>query len=91
MSRFYSSKYADLTPYTPGEQPKVMNVTKLNTNECPFPPSERALAYAAAHTRPLNLYPELQYIELRTKLAEMHGIGPENIVLKAGKIPSVRS
>ena len=59
MSRFLSEKYRDLTPYTPGEQPKVMNVVKLNTNECPFPPSERAKAYALAHTRELNLYPEL--------------------------------
>ena len=84
MSRFYSSKYAKLTPYTPGEQPKVLNVTKLNTNECPFPPSEKAKAYALANTRPLNLYPELQCIELRTKLAEMHGIRPENIVLGNG-------
>ena len=84
MSRFYSSKYAKLTPYTPGEQPKVLNVTKLNTNECPFPPSEKAKAYALANTRPLNLYPELQCIELRAKLAEMHGIRPENIVLGNG-------
>ena len=57
MSRFYSSRYEKLTPYTPGEQPKVLNVTKLNTNECPFPPSEKAKAYALANTRPLNLYP----------------------------------
>ena len=84
MSRFYSSKYAKLTPYTPGEQPKVLNVTKLNTNECPFPPSEKAKAYALANTRPLNLYPELQCIELRTKLAGMHGIEPDNIVLGNG-------
>ncbi len=84
MSRFYSSKYATLTPSTPGEQPTVLNVTKLNTNECPCPPSEKAKAYALANTRPLNLYPELQCIELRTKLAEMHGVRPENIVLGNG-------
>ena len=84
MSRFFSSKYDALVPYTPGEQPKVMNVTKLNTNECPFPPSEKALAYAAAHTRALNLYPELQCIDLRTKVAEMHGVSPDNIVFGNG-------
>lgn len=85
MSRFFSSRYADLTPYTPGEQPKgTTKVVKLNTNESPFPPSERALAYAAAHTRSLNLYPELQYIDLRTKIAELHGIRPENVILGCG-------
>ncbi len=84
MSRFLSNRYASLVPYTPGEQPKALNVTKLNTNECPFPPSEKAQAFARAHTRPLNLYPELQCIDLRTKLAELHGIKPDNIVLGNG-------
>ena len=84
MSRFFSAKYSSLEPYTPGEQPKVMNVTKLNTNECPFPPSGKALAFAAANTRSLNLYPELQAIDLRTKLAEMHGLTPDNIVCGNG-------
>ena len=84
MSRFFSAKYDSLVPYTPGEQPKVLNVTKLNTNECPFPPSAKALAWAAEHTRPLNLYPELQAIELRTKAAELHGISPDNLVFGNG-------
>ena len=84
MSRFYSYRNAALVPYTPGEQPKVLNVTKLNTNECPFPPSEKVLAFAAAHTRPLNLYPELQCIDVRSKLAELHGIDADNIVLGNG-------
>ena len=48
MSRFFSSRHASLTAYTPGEQPKVLNVTKLNTNECPFPPSEKALRFVSS-------------------------------------------
>ena len=84
MSRFLSPKYKDLVPYTPGEQPKVMNVVKLNTNESPFPPSQRAKAYARAHTRELNLYPELLCSDLRSKIAEMHGVAMENIILGNG-------
>ena len=84
MSSFLSEKYRDLTPYTPGEQPKVMNVVKLNTNESPFPPSQRAKAYARAHTRELNLYPELQCIDLRTRIAALHGVEPETILLGNG-------
>lgn len=84
MSRFFSYKYEALVPYTPGEQPKVLNVTKLNTNECPFPPSEKALQFAAENTRPLNLYPELQFVDIRGKLAELYGISPDNLVLGNG-------
>ena len=32
MSRFLSKKHKDLIPYTPGEQPKVFDLIKLNTN-----------------------------------------------------------
>ena len=84
MSRFFSDKYEKLVPYTPGEQPKILNLTKLNTNECPFPPSQKALAFAAEHTRPLNLYSDIEGQDVRAALAELYGIGPENLLLGNG-------
>ena len=84
MSRFLRPKYEKLVPYTPGEQPKVLNLTKLNTNECPFPPSQKALAFAAEHTRPLNLYSDIEGYDVRAALAELYGIGPENLLLGNG-------
>ena len=84
MSRFLSPKYEKLVPYTPGEQPKVLNLTKLNTNECPFPPSEKALAFAAEHTRPLNLYSDIEGYDVRAALAALYGLKPENLILGNG-------
>ncbi len=84
MSRFFSSKFSALTPYTPGEQPNKMKYVKLNTNESPFPPSDKALAYAAENTRRLNLYPDPNAVELTAKVAEMCGVSPEEVLLTNG-------
>ncbi len=44
MSQYWSPVVHGLTPYTPGEQPKLANLVKLNTNENPYPPSPKAVA-----------------------------------------------
>ena len=71
MSRFLSKKYSSLTPYTPGEQPKDMQYIKLNTNESPYPPSEKAILLAAEAAKKLELYsdPECRdLVEIATKV-----------------------
>ena len=55
MSTYLSKKYEKLIPYIPGEQPKERKYVKLNTNESPFPPSEKAKAYAAEAAKSLQL------------------------------------
>ncbi|MFT9424792.1 MAG: histidinol-phosphate transaminase, partial [Acetobacter syzygii] len=59
MSRFWSPLVHTLTPYVPGEQPKIANLIKLNTNESPYGPSPRALeAIKAATNESMRLYPD---------------------------------
>ena len=84
MSRFFSAKFAALTPYTPGEQPQDMQYVKLNTNESPFPPSETAMAAARAALRPLQLYSDPECGHLREKLAARYGVDADEVVVTNG-------
>jgi histidinol-phosphate aminotransferase len=80
MSRLWSAVVRDLTPYVPGEQPRIADLVKLNTNESPFGPSPLALeAIRAAATDDLRLYPDADATELRETLAAYHAVKPEQI------------
>ena len=59
MSRFWSPVVHTLTPYVPGEQPKLPGLIKLNTNENPYGPSPMVIqALGAEATDALRLYPD---------------------------------
>ena len=68
MSRFFSEKYAALTPYVPGEQPKDTQYVKLNTNESPFAPSVSVLNAVCAQAERLQLYSDPECFALTQKL-----------------------
>ena len=84
MSRFFVDKYAALTPYTPGEQPRGRQYIKLNTNESPFPPSEGVVRAVEAQGHRLQLYSDPACFELRRKLAARYGVEPDQIVMTNG-------
>ena len=84
MSRFFSEKYAALTPYVPGEQPRDMKYIKLNTNESPFPPSPQALFAAREAAGRLQLYPDPTYRALHESLAAYHGVGVDEVLVTNG-------
>lgn len=84
MSRFFSEKYRSLVPYTPGEQPTERKYIKLNTNESPFPPSEKAVAAAAEAAKQLQLYPDPTCAELTAAVAAMCGVSPDEVLLTNG-------
>ena len=84
MSRFFSEKFASLTPYTPGEQPKDTQYVKLNTNESPFPPSPNALRMAAEAAESLQLYSDPECGDLVRKAAEIFGVEEDEILFTNG-------
>ena len=84
MSRFFSDKFAALTPYTPGEQPRDMQYVKLNTNESPFPPAAGVLAAVAQQCGKLQLYSDPESTALRGKLGEVYGVKPEQVIVSNG-------
>ena len=84
MSKFFTSKYDALTPYTPGEQPKDAVYTKLNTNESPFPPSEKTMARALDEASKANLYSDPECRELRKTASALFNIGENEIVFTNG-------
>ena len=85
MNRYWSPVVHGLTPYVPGEQPKVARLVKLNTNENPYGPSPRALeAIRAATDDTLRLYPDPNSEALKTALAERYGLCPEQVFVGNG-------
>lgn len=84
MSRFFSSKFSALTPYTPGEQPKERKYIKLNTNESPFPPSEKAMRMAADAAENLQLYSDPEQRLLTTAVADNLGVDYGEVLLTNG-------
>src|ERR1700688_2096626 len=85
MSRFWSRLTHDLRPYVPGEQPRMAELVKLNTNENPVGPSPRALqAIRGEATDTLRLYPDPRATALRAALATYHQVRPEQVFVGNG-------
>jgi histidinol-phosphate aminotransferase len=71
MSKFWSDIVSSLTPYVPGEQPKLENLVKLNTNENPYGPSDQVIrALQAVANDDLRLYPDPNSDKLKAAIAE---------------------
>ncbi|MFT3847946.1 MAG: histidinol-phosphate transaminase [Propionivibrio sp.] len=91
MSQFWSPLVHRLTPYVPGEQPKLANLIKLNTNENPHPPSPLAVAAMQAEMgadgSALRLYPDPSADRLKEAVARHFaefGIGTRNVFVGNG-------
>ena len=85
MKEFWSGRIREMTPYVPGEQPRGQTFIKLNTNECPYPPSPRALeAVRAAAGDSLRLYPDPECLELRQTIARRYRLSENQVFMGNG-------
>jgi len=85
MSQFWSESVHQLKPYIPGEQPKVSNLIKLNTNENPYPPSPKALAaIQAATNEDLKLYPDPNSDILKQSIANYYDLDTAQVFVGNG-------
>lgn len=85
MSKYWSPIVSRLKPYVAGEQPKLADLIKLNTNENPYGPSPKALAAIreAADDR-LRLYSDPGSTALRESIARLHGVGVDEVFVGNG-------
>lgn len=85
MSNYWSDFVQRLEPYVPGEQPKILDLIKLNTNENPYPPSPKVLDILAKDTVDLlRLYPDPNSTALKAAVAKQCGVAQENVFVGNG-------
>jgi histidinol-phosphate aminotransferase len=85
MSKFWSDIVSSLTPYVPGEQPKLENLVKLNTNENPYGPSDQVIrALQAVANENLRLYPDPNSDKLKAAIAKYYDLKSEQVFVGNG-------
>jgi histidinol-phosphate aminotransferase len=85
MSQYWSEVVHGLTPYVPGEQPRIDGLVKLNTNECPYGPSDAVIEAITRETGDdLRLYPDPQASSLLSAIAKYHGLSKSQVFVGNG-------
>lgn len=86
--RFWSPEVRDLEPYVPGEQPKIQNLLKLNTNENPYPPSPKVVdavqAVLTHQADALRLYPDPDATVLKQAIAKQQNVDVSQVFVGNG-------
>ena len=83
--REWEKNVRKVVPYVPGEQPKLLDVIKLNTNENPYPPApgvEKVLREFDVDT--LRLYPDPLVSDLVKAIADFYGLNENQVFTGVG-------
>lgn len=81
----WQDKLRNVEPYVAGEQPKIDNLIKLNTNENPYSPGLKVKqAISDFNANKLNLYPNADADELKHALALYHQLDDNQIFIGNG-------
>ncbi|MBP3196195.1 MAG: histidinol-phosphate transaminase [Butyrivibrio sp.] len=81
----YEDKVRKVVPYTPGEQPKIKNIIKLNTNENPYPPApgvEKLLK--EMDTSEFRKYPDPACTVLVDAIADFYDVDKNKVFVGVG-------
>ena len=74
-----------VVPYTPGEQPRIRDIIKLNTNENPYPPSPAVkAALAQTDSELLRKYPDPAASLLVDAIAKQYGVSSDRVFVGVG-------
>ncbi|MFW2489000.1 histidinol-phosphate transaminase [Clostridium chromiireducens] len=85
MSKYWNDKVKEIEPYVPGEQPKDKKYIKLNTNENPYPPSDKVIeAMKIAVNDDLKLYPDPTCSDLINEIANYYDLDKDQIFIGNG-------
>ncbi|WP_297422290.1 histidinol-phosphate transaminase [Clostridium sp.] len=85
MSKYWNEKVREIEPYVPGEQPKDKKYIKLNTNENPYPPSDKVIEVMKdAVNGDLKLYPDPTCSDLINEIAGYYDLNKDQIFIGNG-------
>ncbi|MDR0200214.1 MAG: histidinol-phosphate transaminase [Streptococcaceae bacterium] len=75
----------DVEPYVSGEQPKLPNIIKLNTNENPYPPTPKVKEVLQNFdAEKLRLYPNADAEGLQDAIATRYGLSKNQVFIGNG-------
>ncbi len=81
----YQANVRTVDPYVPGEQPNHAHMIKLNTNECPYPPSKRLQeALESIPVDQMRLYPDPNAASLVSAIAKAYGVSNNQVFVGVG-------